>query len=115
MNREELLSNIARWQARIGEASAKWGGATICGKVRPPGPLICDKAIFGIFDEGCMGMYNALIDDELLNACGVYKERLSQSAASGDRRLPELPPASRASRVSASSRTSSPRCRNGGR
>jgi len=31
MNREELLSNIARWQARIGEASAKWGGATICG------------------------------------------------------------------------------------
>lgn len=31
MDREELLSNIARWQARIGEASAKWGGATICG------------------------------------------------------------------------------------
>jgi pyridoxal phosphate enzyme (YggS family) len=31
MNREDLLSNIARWQARIGEASAKWGGATICG------------------------------------------------------------------------------------
>ena len=31
MNREELLSNIARWQARIGDASAKWGGATICG------------------------------------------------------------------------------------
>ena len=31
MNREDLLSNIARWQARIGEASAKWGGAAICG------------------------------------------------------------------------------------
>ena len=31
MNREDLLSNIARWQARIGEASARWGGATICG------------------------------------------------------------------------------------
>ena len=31
MNREDLLSNIARWQARIDEASAKWGGATICG------------------------------------------------------------------------------------
>ena len=31
MNREDLLSNIARWQARIAEASAKWGGATICG------------------------------------------------------------------------------------
>ena len=34
----------------------------------------------GIFDEGCMGMYNAIIDDELLNPTGVYKERLSQSA-----------------------------------
>ena len=30
MNREKLLSNIARWHERIGEASAKWGGATIC-------------------------------------------------------------------------------------
>ena len=39
-----------------------------------------DKAILGIFDEGCMGMYNAIIDDELLNPCGIYKERLSQSA-----------------------------------
>ena len=38
------------------------------------------KAILGIFDEGCMGMYNAIIDDELLNRCGIYKERLSQSA-----------------------------------
>ena len=37
------------------------------------------KAIMGIFDEGCMGMYNAIIEDELLNACGIYKERLSQS------------------------------------
>ncbi len=39
-----------------------------------------DMAIFGIFDEGCMGMYNAIIDDEMLNKCGIYKERLSQSA-----------------------------------
>ena len=31
MNREELLSNIAEWRERIGEASARWGGATICG------------------------------------------------------------------------------------
>src|SRR5580658_8222374 len=38
------------------------------------------KAILGVFDEGCMGMYNAIIDDELLNPLGVYKERLSQSA-----------------------------------
>jgi hypothetical protein len=39
-----------------------------------------EKAILGVFDEGCMGMYNAIIDDELLNPCGVYKERLSQAA-----------------------------------
>lgn len=38
------------------------------------------KAIIGIFDEGCMGMYNAIVDDEMLNATGIYKERLSQSA-----------------------------------
>jgi hypothetical protein len=42
--------------------------------------LLRDKAIIGIFDEGCMGMYNAIIDDELLNRIGIYKERLSQSA-----------------------------------
>jgi L-fucose isomerase-like protein len=38
------------------------------------------KAILGVFDEGCMGMYNAIIDDEMLNPAGLYKERLSQSA-----------------------------------
>ena len=38
------------------------------------------KAILGVFDEGCMGMYNAIIEDYLLNPLGVYKERLSQSA-----------------------------------
>jgi hypothetical protein len=38
------------------------------------------KAILGIFDEGCMGMYNAIIEDDLLNHCGIYKERFSQSA-----------------------------------
>lgn len=39
-----------------------------------------EKAILGIFDEGCMGMYNAIIPDELLHPTGVFKERLSQSA-----------------------------------
>jgi hypothetical protein len=39
-----------------------------------------EKAIIGVFDEGCMGMYNAIFDDELLNPTGIYKERLSQSA-----------------------------------
>ena len=38
-----------------------------------------NKAIIGVLDEGCMGMYNAIIDDELLNPLGIYKERLSQS------------------------------------
>jgi hypothetical protein len=42
--------------------------------------LVREKAIMGVFDEGCMGMYNAIIPDELLNPTGVYKERLSQSA-----------------------------------
>jgi hypothetical protein len=60
-------------------------------KIKVPGPesklgkaladqLAHEKAIMGIFDEGCMGMYNAIIQDELLNPLGVYKERLSQSA-----------------------------------
>jgi hypothetical protein len=38
------------------------------------------KSIMGVFDEGCMGMYNAIIPDELLFQTGVYKERLSQSS-----------------------------------
>lgn len=38
-----------------------------------------NKAIMGVFDEGCMGMYNAIIPDELLHETGVFKERLSQS------------------------------------
>ncbi|MGA2155342.1 MAG: fucose isomerase [Bryobacteraceae bacterium] len=39
-----------------------------------------DRAIMGIFDEGCMGMYNAIIPDEMLMPLGVFKERLSQSS-----------------------------------
>ena len=42
--------------------------------------LRLNKSIMGVFDEGCMGMYNAIIPDELLFSTGVYKERLSQSA-----------------------------------
>src|SRR6202030_1348139 len=38
-----------------------------------------NKAILGVFDEGCMGMYNAIVPDELLSPLGVSKERLSQS------------------------------------
>lgn len=39
-----------------------------------------EKAIMGVFDEGCMGMFNAIIPDHLLHPTGVFKERLSQSA-----------------------------------
>jgi hypothetical protein len=60
-------------QSRIPSASAQLG-AEIAAELKRR------KAILGIFDEGCMGMYNAIIDDELLNPAGVYKERLSQSA-----------------------------------
>jgi len=38
------------------------------------------KAIVGVFDEGCMGMMNAIVEDSLMNPAGIYKERLSQSA-----------------------------------
>jgi hypothetical protein len=37
-------------------------------------------AIMGVFDEGCMGMFNAIIPDHLLHPTGVFKERLSQSS-----------------------------------
>jgi L-fucose isomerase-like protein len=49
------------------------------------------KAIMGIFDEGCMGMYNAIVDDELLNPLGIFKERLSQAALVA--RMREIPDA----------------------
>jgi hypothetical protein len=42
--------------------------------------LRSEKALLGVFDEGCMGMHNAIIPDELLNPVGVFKERLSQSS-----------------------------------
>lgn len=52
--------------------------------------LLHEKAIIGVFDEGCMGMYNGIIDDEILNPIGIYKERLSQSALWAEmNRVPE--------------------------
>jgi hypothetical protein len=39
-----------------------------------------EKAIMGVFDEHCMGMFNAVIPDDLLFSTGVFKEHLSQSA-----------------------------------
>ena len=42
--------------------------------------LRLEQALMGIFDEGCMGMYNAIIPDHLLLPLGVFKERMSQAA-----------------------------------
>lgn len=64
--KELQSSQLDSEEARLGKALAR--------------ELREKKAILGVFDEGCMGMYNAIIDDELLNPLGVYKERLSQSA-----------------------------------
>jgi hypothetical protein len=41
--------------------------------------ILRKKVILGVFDEGCMGMYNAIVPDELMHPMGIYKERLSQS------------------------------------
>ncbi len=60
-------------KVKLGSAERKLGEALAAQLQR-------DKAIMGVFDEGCMGMYNAIIPDELLHPTGVYKERLSQSA-----------------------------------
>jgi hypothetical protein len=60
-------------QVRVGGAEQKLGESLAAQLQR-------DKAIMGVFDEGCMGMYNAIIPDELLHPTGVFKERLSQSA-----------------------------------
>ena len=54
---------------------------------RLAGELAERMAILGVFDEGCMGMYNAIFDDEHLNPAGIYKERLSQSALVAAMRL----------------------------
>ena len=66
--------HVAKWKnVRIGAKERKLGGALA-------EQLAHEKAIIGVFDEGCMGMFNAIIPDNLLNPLGVFKERLSQSA-----------------------------------
>ena len=63
----------------------KWKHVQIGSKEKKLGIALADqlkteKAILGVFDEGCMGMFNAIIPDHLLNPLGVFKERLSQSS-----------------------------------
>jgi len=59
--------------ARVGEAEGALGAALA-------NELRSKKALLGVFDEGCMGMANAIVEDSLMNPAGIYKERLSQSA-----------------------------------
>src|SRR5271157_822413 len=59
--------------ARVGEAERSLGEALAI-------ELRSKKALLGVFDEGCMGMANAIVEDSLMNPAGIYKERLSQSA-----------------------------------
>nr|WP_319486037.1 fucose isomerase [uncultured Cohaesibacter sp.] len=61
----DAASVVAEDKALAGRIAAEWRK---------------DKLIMGVFDEGCMGMYNALIPDELLMPMGIFKERMSQSA-----------------------------------
>jgi hypothetical protein len=59
--------------AKVGKAERELGVALAK-------ELKAKKAVLAVFDEGCMGMANAIIEDNLLNATGIFKERLSQSA-----------------------------------
>ena len=47
---------------------------------RSPRDLLRRKAIMGVFDEGCMGMYNAIIPDELLFRSASSRSGCRQSA-----------------------------------
>ena len=44
MNRETLLRNIAMWRERVAEASARWGGAEICGVSKTVAPEVINLA-----------------------------------------------------------------------
>ena len=85
-----FLSNLATW-LKTGVVKHKTSHVkplarcTVPAKAKAIAKQVADdlrrrKSIMGVFDEGCMGMFNAIIPDELLFKCGVYKERLSQSA-----------------------------------
>jgi len=87
---KSFTKKLGKWLDK-GKLSHKIDHVTSLKDVKVPAPerklgeklaeqLQHDKAIMGVFDEGCMGMFNAIIPDHLLNPTGVYKERLSQSA-----------------------------------
>jgi hypothetical protein len=87
---EKFLKGLKSW-IKAGKVKHDTSHVRPLAKVKvPAGPaalgkkyaaeLKKNKAILGVFDEGCMGMYNAIIPDEILHPTGVFKERLSQSA-----------------------------------
>jgi len=65
---------VRRYEPRSAPSGTRKAGQDFAVKFRE------NKAILGVFDEGCMGMFNAIIPDRLLMPLGVFKERLSQSA-----------------------------------
>ena len=71
---EQDLSHVRSYDPGEAPDDARAAGERIAEELKR------DKAILGVFDEGCMGMFNAIIPDRLLMPCGVFKERLSQSA-----------------------------------
>ncbi len=87
---DEFRKQLGKWLKK-GKLRHRTDHATPLSKIKIPtkhrkagnalaAQLQQSKAIMGVFDEGCMGMFNAIIPDHLLNPTGVYKERLSQSA-----------------------------------
>jgi hypothetical protein len=87
---DDFFKNYLRAWLKNGYAKHKTPHVTKFKHVKVPGKerklaealaeqLQREKAIMGVFDEGCMGMFNAIIPDHLLNPTGVFKERLSQS------------------------------------
>ena len=67
------LSHVTELHAEALPAAERELGTALAHELRRrPG-------ILGVFDEGCMGMFNAIIPDHLLHASGVFKERLSQA------------------------------------
>lgn len=74
-------SHVCRFDGLLPPSDEVQLGVALSDQLRHEG------AIIGVFDEGCMGMYNAIIDDELLNPFGIYKERLSQSALLAEMKL----------------------------
>ncbi|WP_223163017.1 fucose isomerase [Roseivivax sediminis] len=71
---EHDLSHVRAFHPSWAESGLRETAARIAGDLKR------NKAILGVFDEGCMGMMNAMIPDHLLAPLGLFKERLSQSA-----------------------------------